>query len=171
MSVLKSHRVMITTLVGLGAASSMLLANAMAADPAQSKALTGRSVSAPQAHSSCVIREGTARTGVPTGSNPTRYRYSDSPYVGARYNSCTNKIVVYYGGYAPYPSSPTSHHFYHLRLTNGDQAEVPQGLARTWTFIAPAGPSTGISAQQCVKVTLIPAGCTRWSPVVQLALE
>lgn len=176
MRVFKRQRVLVTTLVGLAAAASMLLANAMAADTAQSKAVMDRGVSAPQAHSSCVIREGTSRTGVPTGSNPTRYRWSDaSPYgldgvyMGARYNSCTNKVVAYYGGITP----ESDRDFYHIRLTSGTQKEVSRGQARWFTFLAPGGSSTGILAQACLKPTRFfkPTVCGRWSPVVQLALE
>jgi hypothetical protein len=116
----------------------------------------------------CTIRDGRSPTGTPWGKNPTKYEYPDSPYIGARYNSCTGKVVIYYGGYL---DEPPGLNFYHLRLTNGEQTRVPPGEARIWTINAPGWPSMGIFTQACKQQFGRPSVCTRWSPTVTVALR
>ena len=135
-------------------------------------------VSPEQAQAACTIRDGTSRTGVTLPAVPgwpPRYKYPDSRvYVGARYNSCTNKVVIYYGGEFNGPSYGTSWFYQLRRPENGNQVNVPQGLSRIWTISAPAGSSMGIMAQYCQRVTLIPqppAKCYGWTPIVRVALQ
>jgi hypothetical protein len=161
MSIFERNRVIVAA-VAIMAAGSILLA-----------------VSATDAQADCIIRDGTSSTGVATGSNPTRWKYSDTPYIGARYNSCTNKVSFHYGGY-PYakPNRPLQSRWYNLRLTTGQQYEQPtkqsesaEGERRVAYMVAPNRASIGVSAQFCTGGVPLAAHCTRWSPVVQVALR
>ncbi|PZG71885.1 hypothetical protein C1I97_38090, partial [Streptomyces sp. NTH33] len=50
--------------------------------------------------SSCVINDGVTYDNkyVAVGSNPTRYRYLRSPYLGARWDRCARTVTLYIGG-------------------------------------------------------------------------
>ncbi len=122
----------------------------------------------PAAETQCTVRDGTSRLGTPIGSNPVRYEYPDSPYLGLRWSSCTNKVVIYYGGYTP----GLAGEFYQLRYgETGEQVKVPVGERRTWTVNAPAAVSMTVSAQYCQKPVIGSSRCSRWSPAVNVQLR
>ena len=112
--------------------------------------------------STCKINDGVATTGSPVGANPVRYEYGNSPYVGARYNSCTDVIKVYFGGYT---------NLTHYNVIRGArQYELAPGPARVW-MITPASWDyvATFSAQGCVRGDWPqPSRCTRWSPTVSV---
>ncbi|WP_188187758.1 hypothetical protein [Nonomuraea sp. SYSU D8015] len=147
--------VMASTLMGAGllsasatSAGAVTTAQASTADP-------------------CVIRDGTSSKGYRVGSNPTRYTYDDTPYLGARYNSCTNKVTLYYGGYSAAPG-----YYYNLRTGAGAQWEVQPGSARKYTMRAPGGTYMTAMVQLCRRGELLHRStCTRWSPQVRVALD
>jgi hypothetical protein len=116
----------------------------------------------------CVIRDGTSKLGSRTGSSPVRYEYPDSPYVGLRWNSCTDKVVIHYGGYSP----ELIGEFYQLRRTEtGSQVELPNGERRTRTINAPDAAAMTYIAQYCHRPAIGSVRCGRWSPPVTLRLR
>lgn len=46
----------------------------------------------------CVVTDGTARAGARVGSNPVRFQYEATPYIGARADTCRGDVRVYVGG-------------------------------------------------------------------------
>ncbi|WP_327582468.1 hypothetical protein OHA25_41990 [Nonomuraea sp. NBC_00507] len=151
-------------LAGAAMASSLMAAGLLSASATQAGATT--TVQAAVTAQNCDIRDGTSRTGYRTGSNPTRYEYNDTPYLGARYNSCTNNVTLYYGGYGDAPG-----YYYNLRTGAGAQREVKAGVARKFTFAAPAGSYVDVMVQLCRRgIPGQKSSCTRWSPVVRVAL-
>ncbi|GAA1248804.1 hypothetical protein GCM10009609_10280 [Pseudonocardia aurantiaca] len=123
---------------------------------------------APAAAGQCTVRDGTSRLGSQFGTNPVKFEFPDSPYVGMRWSSCTNKVVIYYGGYTP--GLPGE--FYQLRRAEtSEQVKVPIGERRTWTINAPGTTIMTISAQYCQKPVIGSSRCTRWSPVVTVKLS
>jgi hypothetical protein len=137
--------------------------------------------SAPTAAAACGITEGTSSGSAPgtkVGSNPVRFEFSDSPYLGVRFDSCRNVITVHYGGY----SSGITH--YNIRYDSGGKAtafnppdkqkEAAPGAARVWTLSAdpyqwPGGyQRADFMVQACRRGSGIfsSSKCTRWSPLV-----
>jgi hypothetical protein len=118
----------------------------------------------------CFTRDGSARDGRRVGANPIRFDYPDSPYVGARYDSCQGVVRIHFGGYV----SGVTH--YNVRV-NGGQVETRAGEALLITRqVGPGGP-VSIDAQACTRgriITPVPgfppirerSSCTRFSPLV-----
>ncbi|MBF8191290.1 hypothetical protein ITP53_37440 [Nonomuraea sp. K274] len=145
-----------TKILGAAMASSLMVAGLVAA------------TAAPSAAAGCVIRDGVSSTGTETGRNPTRFEYTDSPYLGARYNSCTDKVVLYYGGY----TNTAAGWHYNVRFTTGGQRELSPGSSRKWTFNNPGGTSLSAVVQLCKKGGFAQrSSCTRWSPTVRVSLR
>ena len=144
----------------LGIAGSALLGVVATAAPAGLPAAAVEPSTRTSHASTCKINDGVATTGSPVGANPVRYEYGNSPYVGARYNSCTDVIKVYFGGYT---------NLTHYNVIHGSrQYELAPGPARVWT-ITPASWDYVVTfrAQGCVRGDWPqPSRCTRWSPTV-----
>lgn len=118
------------------------------------------------AQASCTVTDGRSRTGQQVGSNPVRYRYPDSPYLGARFDRCTGKIHLYYGGVR-------TDFYTHYNIRWGtNQYEARMGANRRATFNDPGDPrpgNHGFIVQACRDTPImVPDYCTRWSPQVQL---
>ena len=153
------------TIVSLGLAMTIAVSIALAATPRPAGAV-------------CSRVDGTSPTGLRTGTNPVRFKYSNSPYMGLRYDACADVIRMYYGGYIG-----NSH--YNLRFTNPDprlgdadqkQGEVGPGSARVFSVgasnyhTATGGRRFFVSVQACNRGNGLfdTSTCTRWSPVVSV---
>jgi hypothetical protein len=140
-------------------------------------AWTGIASLAPSAFAACTTTEGTSSNGGnKVGSNPVKFEFSDSPYLGVRFDSCRNVITVHYGGY----SSGITH--YNVRYDNpghffgtpDKQIEVAPGAARVLTVSAgpyqsPRGyQRVDFMVQGCRRGSGLfsSSKCTRWSPLV-----
>jgi hypothetical protein len=133
------------------------------------------------AGAACRSVDGTSPTGLRTGANPVRFWYSNSPYIGLRYDGCADLIRMYYGGYV-------GNTHYNLRFTNPDprlgdadqkQIEVPFGAARVYS-VGASNYHTGTggrrffaSVQACKRGTgpFSTSTCGRWSPVVSVLVD
>ena len=136
--------------------------------------------SAPTAAAACVITEGTSSVSAPgtrVGSNPVRFEFADSPYLGVQYDGCRNVLNVFYGGY-------TAITHYNIRYDGGGpyvdppakQVEVSPGAARKWSLsAAPFQSADGrgflrvsFAVQACKRGSGLfsSSSCTRWSPLV-----
>ncbi|HET9258022.1 MAG TPA: hypothetical protein VFO16_22865 [Pseudonocardiaceae bacterium] len=129
----------------------------------------------PSSQGDCVINDGKAYTGVSVGSNPTRYQAVYSPYLGARWNSCSHAVTLYIGDY-----SQGTH--YNL-LVNGKQRELtgtkgPRQFTLKDSEFAPG--TADFAIQGCTRggggifgtdVGRGPSVCTNWSPTVKLVVH
>lgn len=133
-------------------------------------ALIGIASLAPSAGAVCSFEDGNSSTGgTREGSNPVRYAYANSPYLGVRFDSCGDVVRIYYGGY-------TGNTHYNIRWTNADprlgpkQIEVGPGAARVYTLTASPyhGLRVSFNVQACKRSTSLftSSTCTRWSPTV-----
>ena len=151
------------TIVALALAITIVASIALAATPRPAGAV-------------CRLEDGTSSTGLRTGANPVRFWYSNSPYMGVRYDVCADVIRMYYGGYV-------GNTHYNLRFTNRDprlgdadqqQIEVASGAARVYSVgasnyhTATGGRRFSASVQACKRGTgpFSTSTCGRWSPVV-----
>jgi len=168
MSIFKCHRVMAATSAVVAAAGMMLLPSTAAAGPVRS---TDVAISAQQvdlmASAACVVRDGVGTTGREIEGNPRRYKYDDSPYLGARFDSCGDSIKIYFGG-----STGMTH--YNLRHGTGHQQELSPRKAGVLTIASPSGyqgRNYSFAVQACNRGgTFQPSSCTRWSPSVVVRL-
>jgi hypothetical protein len=123
----------------------------------------------PQSHAAaaarCTIRDGTSPTGGRIGSNPTKYRYGNSPYLGVRYNSCQDTFRVYYGGY----TTNLTHYnlrWYHAGWHQTEMRPFQNGLH---TMTAIHSSVIPFLVQACNRGGILQrSSCTRWSPTVTL---
>ncbi len=146
-----------TTLRAL--AGMALLGLVATAAPVGPAAASGQSTRTSYA-AACKINDGVATTGSQVGANPVRYEYGNSPYVGARYNSCTDVIKVYFGGYT---------NLTHYNVIYGSrQYELAAGPAKVWTVTPPSYDTwVTFSVQGCIRGSWPqPSRCTRWSPTL-----
>jgi hypothetical protein len=127
----------------------------------------------------CTVSDGTARTGERVAGNPVRFRYPDSPYVGARFDRCAGKVIVYFGGYRP---GGATH--YNIRWGTNQFESAVTDKGRLMTFDDPGDRRPGdhtFIVQACRRggPVAVPSGfpqppvhgrssCTRWSPEVHL---
>ena len=127
---------------------------------------------APATHAgpqACIINDGYATTGVKWGSNPPKYEYGNSPYLGAQYNSCSDVIKVYYGGY-----TNLTHYNAIYGYGSGHQAELKPGAAMVWTRTPYSSGDywERFAVQGCIRGTWPnPSKCTRWSPEVWVHVQ
>ncbi|MER5928673.1 hypothetical protein [Streptomyces sp. NPDC002054] len=98
------------------------------------------------------------KSGNNIGGTPPKYEYSNSPYIGGRYESCGNTITVYYGGY----TTNTTH--YLLNWNSDRNAWTSQrlkaGERMKWTLNAP-GNDYNFQVRACNNTN-----CTTWSPML-----
>ena len=154
----------VLAVLGLGAGLATAPAAPASADisdivPGAPAPQTARRAATTQA---CTIYDGYATTGEKWGANPPKYEYGNSPYVGARYNSCSDVIRVYYGGYTNLT------HYNVLDRVRG-QRELKAGANMVWTVTPYASTDywESFSVQGCVRGKWPnPSKCTRWSPTV-----
>ena len=152
-------------------AATVLTAGVVLAPAAQAGALpqvTTVRVSAPPATakaSACITLDGTARNALTYGINPTRYKYSGSPYLGLRYNSCAGTMRVYFGGFN------ATHYNIKPVYPNTTQFEVLGGLRRSITRNETDWGLKGFTVQACNRGGLFSSSsCTRWSPTVTILI-
>jgi hypothetical protein len=122
----------------------------------------------------CNINDGRAVSGSPVGSNPTRYEFGNSPYVGARYNSCTDVIQVYFGGgiglVNPWPTHynviygwQSGRRHYEFRASSDRMVWTVTPLS--YNYVA------SFHVQACYRATVSSRStCTRWSPNIDVAV-
>jgi hypothetical protein len=150
-----------TTLSGLAGCALLAL---VASTPTVGQPATAAEPNPPTPDAAaCRINDGTSSTGSPRGANPVRYEYGNSPYVGARYNSCLDVIKVYFGGY-------TNLTHYNLKsfFSQREMAPGPYRVA-TWTPEFPGNYVDTFTVQGCVRGGFPPhSHCTRWSPTVHV---
>ena len=106
----------------------------------------------------CYTRDGfPPKGGTNTGGTPPRYKFSDSPYVGATYESCENVIKLYFGGY-----SSAEHYRITWQADTGDWQVTRgnPGARKVWTLQAP-GYDYNFRVQACNG-----SACTRSSPLL-----
>ncbi|MEU0368960.1 hypothetical protein ABZ070_01630 [Streptomyces sp. NPDC006283] len=125
--------------------------------------------------------------GTPTGRSPVRFKWGNSPYLGARYNRCAGTVKVYYGGYpargglfgniAAYShyilrySTPNDFNWHEARLTVGAARVATFDAFRgDWNFMVKAcgGESLGQLFPWGAGRNAAPLWCTAWSPLVYL---
>jgi hypothetical protein len=159
---------------------SALLVLAVTGVPAGQTAATGHSTNDRRA-APCKINDGIATTGASVGDNPVRYEYGNSPYLGARYNSCLDVIKVYYGGYDPGVPRGVTHYnvIRHAQVGSYPPIRFGQGELRAtttrmvWT-VTPrpnANHVASFTVQACRKGPVdVSSTCTRWSPTVRVAV-
>jgi hypothetical protein len=152
-------------------AGSLALAGATGtafADTPHDPALPGPPAGAMLTAAACAVRDGTAAAGQHVGGNPVRFEYGDSPYVGARYNSCEGTVKIYYGGYT---------NITHYNVTvNGRQRETRAGERLVLTVPVNPGSPVSVQVQACqlgewVVVARKPSSCTRFSPPVTVQTQ
>jgi hypothetical protein len=126
---------------------------------------------APAAHhtlKACIINDGDAETGEKFGSDPPKYEYGNSPYLGVRYNSCSDVIKVYYGGY-------TDLTHYNVMSNLRRQQELKAGPKMVWTvtpYFATGDHWERFAVQGCIRGNWPnPSKCTRWSPTVWIHIQ
>lgn len=115
----------------------------------------------------CLIRDGDSRSGRRVGSNPVRYEYANSPYVGVRYDSCGDVLKIYHGGFRG-----ITHYnirYYTAAPNSTKQVESGPGTARVYTLSASPfnGYRFSVAVQGCKRGgTFESSSCTRFSPTV-----
>ncbi|MCB5180193.1 hypothetical protein [Streptomyces antimicrobicus] len=131
-------------------ASALVLATGILTGPAAQAAQ-----SAPAAQ--CRTTNGfPPKGGTNTGGTPPRYKFSNSPYIGAIYDSCDNVIKLYFGGY----SANLTHYIVRMQWDTTDWQDIRMapGPRRMWTVEAP-GRDYNFLVQACNG-----SACTRFSP-------
>lgn len=117
-------------------------------------------------YTSCYVDGQTFGEGTPVGSGPLKWKYSGTPYAGARYDRCTNTVTLYYGGY----NAPS---WYNVRWTLSPAGETHTynnhaagSRKKTLTATHADGRYTTYTVQvRACSGTL----CTAWSPIVYLS--
>ncbi|MET9462251.1 hypothetical protein ABZY05_45845 [Streptomyces canus] len=147
------------------AAASALLATGFIAAPGSGAASATSdaqsSVKAP--YTSCYKDGDSFGHGTPVGSGPLRWKYTGTPYAGARYDRCQNKVTFYYGGDYKFPAwyevkwSRTQVHTFKDQATKARKATVTAGHG--------GNPNNYTLQVRACSGTL----CTRWSPMIILS--
>ncbi|GAA2192194.1 MULTISPECIES: hypothetical protein [Streptomyces] len=102
--------------------------------------------------------------GTTVGGVPKRYKYTYTPYAGARFDGCTNTLRLYYGGY----SSPR-YAFYEIRYTYPGRLgwytwQMPMGERQVATVQRPAHGDWNFKVRACARSIDEGPNCTGWSP-------
>ncbi|WP_143204023.1 hypothetical protein [Streptomyces kebangsaanensis] len=119
--------------------------------------------------SACIFNDGVTydKKYVAVGSNPTRYRYFRSPYLGARWDECAHTVTLYIGGDA------TATH-YNLRVDKRQRELTGTDGPRRYTMKDSefTGGTHDLVIQSCKRGGLFQSStCTNWSPTVRLAVH
>ncbi|MFI1972196.1 hypothetical protein [Streptomyces cinnamoneus] len=113
--------------------------------------------------------------GTNTGGVPPRYQWGKSPYLGARFDSCPNRVRVYYGGYSG--TGFLHYTYYVMRYTTPDElgwktANLTIGEHRVWTFNSASSGDWNFKVKACFNAPVQGGGeraiCTDWSPQIYL---
>ncbi|MER7947546.1 hypothetical protein ABTY59_09185 [Streptomyces sp. NPDC096079] len=99
--------------------------------------------------------------GINIGGSPNRYKWDNSPYIGARYDRCANRVYVIYGGYR------ATHYNVRWVAPGGpwEQGEVGPGGQWSWP---PRHGDYNLTIQACNRSTFGSSKCTAWSPQLYL---
>jgi hypothetical protein len=138
--------------------------------PAQSNVAASAQQPGAMPAAGCFTRDGTAPDGRRVGANPIRFDYPDSPYAGARYDSCKGVVRIHFGGYV----SGVTH--YNMRV-NGQQRETRAGESLLIDQRVNPGAPVSVNVQACTRGSVVdmpwplpdvtrPSSCTRFSPLV-----
>ncbi|GGU79980.1 hypothetical protein GCM10010260_10170 [Streptomyces filipinensis] len=101
-----------------------------------------------------------------TGEDPVRYKWDNTPYIGARYSSCGRVARIYYGGY----TTNTTHYNVRWAPPGGSwrQTELGPGARQVWTISAAWG-DYNFMVQACNRGGIFQQSrCTNWSPQLYL---
>jgi hypothetical protein len=155
------------TLLTVALSAGLLTAGLAVAPGASAVETTAGSpdrVNAP--YTPCYVDGITYGQGSPVGSAPLKWKYSGTPYAGARYDRCTNTVKFYYGGYRNLDH-------YAVRWTLS-----PQGTTHTFNDYAAgsrvatlrARHTSGYYTTYTVQVRAYYGNLhTAWSPIVYLS--
>ncbi|HTK63632.1 MAG TPA: hypothetical protein VL595_14700 [Pseudonocardia sp.] len=117
----------------------------------------------------CVGDDGIALSGTKMGGSPARFKFANSPYLGARWDTCQHAVVLHFGGMK-------SADAYNIRI-NGKQREVGGGGGDRVFSISDSDKDmpegiAGITVQACNKGGFLSSSsCTAWSPEVRVAVN
>jgi hypothetical protein len=152
-------------LVALAAAGGLAATGAPVSTAAGSK-----STPVAKAAACYTATDGYSNSGTRVAGVPARWEYGTSPYIGARYNQCSDTLSVYYGGY-------TGIDYYNLRWNQdgavgtprNNQAELGPGLRRVARFGSDrVGGRLLLNVQACNRGGFLQSSsCTRWSPTLR----
>jgi hypothetical protein len=118
------------------------------------------------------VVDGYARVGTRVAGVPPRWDFPTSPYLGARFNECTDTMTVYFGGY-----SGITH--YNIKWAEEGtacapyiqckQIEVGPGLRRIHRIGGNELASRPVlNVQACKRGGFLQSSsCTRWSPTIR----
>lgn len=154
------------TTMTVAAASGLLVAGLSAVPGAGAEeATTGAQSSGKSPYTTCYVDGQSFGEGSPVGSGPLKWKYSGTPWAGARYDRCKNTVTFYYGGYT-FPA------WYQVKWGLRPQQELhtysTQGAgSRYKTVVASHADNTTIytlTVRACSGNL-----CTRWSPLIILS--
>ncbi|QTD99506.1 hypothetical protein [Streptomyces cyanogenus] len=102
--------------------------------------------------------------GTNIGGVPPRYKYTYTPYAGARFDGCTNTLKVYYGGY----SNPR-YAYYEISYTYPSRFgwftwQMGMGERQVATVQGPAHGDWNFKVRACARSIDEGPHCTGWSP-------
>lgn len=125
------------------------------------------SAPAANARAACVVKDATSESGQRVAGSPVRFRYPDTPYVGARFSSCTGKISIYFGGFK---RGDATH--YNIRWGTNQYESPVTNSGRILRFNDPGETRPGyhtFKVQACNRGSGVQkSGCTRWSPEISM---
>ncbi|MET9887756.1 hypothetical protein ABZZ20_32395 [Streptomyces sp. NPDC006430] len=110
-----------------------------------------------------------------TGGIPPRYQWGNSPYLGARYDSCPSKVRVFYGGYSGTGFLHYTH--YVMKYTTPGElgwktTQLTIGQHRVWTFTNASHGDWNFKVKACFNAPREGGGersvCSDWSPQIYL---
>jgi len=151
----------------VAAASGLLVAGLFAAPVAGAEqTTTGAQSSGMAPYTSCYVDGQTFGEGTPVGSGPLKWKYSGTPWVGARYDRCKNTVTLYYGGYK-FPA------WYKVEWGITPQQELHRydsGGAGSRYKTVPASHADHTTTIYSLRVKACSGTlCTQWSPLIVLS--
>lgn len=156
------HRTPVLLCTAVMFASGLAAAPGAAAAPAPAKA----PATTPEAP--CTVRDGyppgARNTGI--GGSPMKYRFANSPYVGARYESCAGTLKLYYGGHTSPRWAYYEVQYTHPTGRDWKTWQVRIGERRVATWDDPERGSWNFKVRACAQSIDDAQGrnCTPWSP-------
>ncbi|GHF71156.1 hypothetical protein GCM10010218_60620 [Streptomyces mashuensis] len=113
--------------------------------------------------------------GTDIGGSPPRYQSGNSPYLGARFDSCPSTVRAYYGGYA---GTGLFHYTYYvMQYTKPGELgwktiNLTIGEHRLLTFHEASNGDWNFKVKACFDATVQGGGqrafCSPWSPQIYL---
>ncbi|MFM9702566.1 hypothetical protein [Streptomyces galilaeus] len=155
------------TTMTVAAAGGLLVAGLTAAPGAGANEATAQVQNSGKApYTPCYTDGETYNKGTPVGSAPLKWKYSTTPYAGARYDRCKNTVTLYYGGY----KAPS---WYKVKWTlspAGETHRYNDYAAGSRKLVLTATHAKGQYTTYTVQVRACSGTlCTAWSPIVYLS--